>query len=431
MRRPRARRDPDAVEDPARRPGARRARTDRVVVPPGTRAAPSPTSRPRAARSTRRTARPATASAPTGTENGPSLQGVGPASVDFMLRTGRMPLANPADQPVRGEPKFTPGQIEALIAYVASIAPGGEPIPTVDTSAGDLALGAEVFLNDCAACHGAGASGDSVGGGQIAPSLYPADPTEIGEAVRIGPGLMPRFGPETIDQHELDSLAAYLRVAPRQRRRGRAAARPRGRRGRGARRGRGGSRHPDPGAPAHGGEAMKRAERAAASPSSSRSCRRSRCFVVYVRGGNPQAEGALLALALGGVGAGLLIWATRLMPHIRDETQPRSKTAARHRGRSRGGGRDDGSRRRGDPATAIPVAAVARRGRGARPRRADPDPLARTLARRLAPAHEVDRRARVSSSPTVRRSRPRPWRSARSRPSSPRGSRARPTRRRY
>jgi len=50
-------------------------------------------------------------------------------------------------------------------------------------------------------------------------------------------------------------------------------------------------------------------------------------FVVYVRGGNPQAEGALLALALGGVGIGLLVWAKRLMPHIRDETQPRSKTA--------------------------------------------------------------------------------------------------------
>jgi len=145
-----------------------------------------------------------------GTENGPSLQGVGPASVDFMLRTGRMPLANPADQSVRGEPKFTPAEIDALIAYVASIAPGGEPIPTVDTSAGDLALGAQVFLNNCAGCHGAGASGDSIGGGQIAPSLDPADPTEIGEAVRIGPGLMPRFGPETIDQHELDSLAAYL-----------------------------------------------------------------------------------------------------------------------------------------------------------------------------------------------------------------------------
>jgi len=28
--------------------------------------------------------------------------------------------------------------------------------------------------------------------------------------VRIGPGVMPRFGEETLDQHQLDSLAAYL-----------------------------------------------------------------------------------------------------------------------------------------------------------------------------------------------------------------------------
>lgn len=145
-----------------------------------------------------------------GTTNGPSLLGSGPAAVDFMLRTGRMPLANPADQPERGDPRFTPAQIDALIAYISSIAPGGEPIPSVDVAAGALALGAQVFLNNCAGCHGAGASGDSVGGGQIAPSLYPADPTEIAEAVRIGPGVMPNFGSETIDQAELDSLAAYL-----------------------------------------------------------------------------------------------------------------------------------------------------------------------------------------------------------------------------
>ena len=145
-----------------------------------------------------------------GTANGPSLQNLGPAAVDFMLSTGRMPLANPGDQPVRAEPKFTPEQTAAIVAYVETIAPGGEPIPTVDPAAGDLARGAEVFLNTCAGCHGAGATGDSVGGGQIAPTINPADPTQIGEAIRIGPGVMPRFGPETIDQADLDSLAAYL-----------------------------------------------------------------------------------------------------------------------------------------------------------------------------------------------------------------------------
>jgi ubiquinol-cytochrome c reductase iron-sulfur subunit len=37
--------------------------------------------------------------------------------------------------------------------------------------------------------------------------------------------------------------------------------------------------------------------------------------VVYWRGGQPQAEGVLLAIILGGIGAGLALWAQRFMPH--------------------------------------------------------------------------------------------------------------------
>jgi ubiquinol-cytochrome c reductase cytochrome c subunit len=145
-----------------------------------------------------------------GTASGPSLAGVGPASVDFMLSTGRMPLANPADQSERGDPKFSPTQIAAIVTYLEALVPGGEPIPTVDTSQGDLVRGAAVFLENCAGCHGAGGSGDSVGGGQIAPSLTAADPVQIAEAIRVGPGVMPRFGPETLDQADVDSIARYL-----------------------------------------------------------------------------------------------------------------------------------------------------------------------------------------------------------------------------
>jgi ubiquinol-cytochrome c reductase iron-sulfur subunit len=36
--------------------------------------------------------------------------------------------------------------------------------------------------------------------------------------------------------------------------------------------------------------------------------------VVYVLGGQPQIEGVLLAVALGGVGAALILWGTRLLP---------------------------------------------------------------------------------------------------------------------
>jgi ubiquinol-cytochrome c reductase iron-sulfur subunit len=37
--------------------------------------------------------------------------------------------------------------------------------------------------------------------------------------------------------------------------------------------------------------------------------------VVYWRGGQPQLEGVLLALVLGGIGAGVALWAQRFLPH--------------------------------------------------------------------------------------------------------------------
>jgi len=45
--------------------------------------------------------------------------------------------------------------------------------------------------------------------------------------------------------------------------------------------------------------------------------------VVYFAGGQPQLEATFLALALGGVGAGLIIWAKELMAGIRDRTEDR------------------------------------------------------------------------------------------------------------
>ncbi len=146
----------------------------------------------------------------TGTDLGPSLEGVGTASVHFYLSTGRMPLANPGDQPNRRPPVYDDAEIAALIAYLEPVVEGGPDIPSVDIAGADLSRGSELFLNNCAACHGAGASGDSIGGGQIAPSLLDPTAQQIVEAIRIGPGLMPRWNERTIPADDADAVAAYL-----------------------------------------------------------------------------------------------------------------------------------------------------------------------------------------------------------------------------
>jgi len=54
----------------------------------------------------------------------PSLIGVGAASVDFQVATGRMPMADMSQQAMRKEPVYNEAEVAALAAYVASLAPG-------------------------------------------------------------------------------------------------------------------------------------------------------------------------------------------------------------------------------------------------------------------------------------------------------------------
>jgi ubiquinol-cytochrome c reductase cytochrome c subunit len=145
-----------------------------------------------------------------GTSQGPSLLSAGPAVVNFMLSTGRMPLANPQAQPQRQRPVFSEEQIRSIVAFVDSISQGGTRIPTIDVATGSLSLGQQGYETNCAACHGSAGSGDSIGGNQIAPALDAATTLQIAEAIRVGPGPMPRFGPRTIDQRTLDSIVRYI-----------------------------------------------------------------------------------------------------------------------------------------------------------------------------------------------------------------------------
>ena len=145
-----------------------------------------------------------------GTADGPALTQVGAAGADFMLRTGRMPLPGPGQDVRRSTPAFDDAQIRALVAYVASLG-DGPAIPSVQVEgATDIAAGRAAYVATCAACHGAGASGDAVGGGAIAPPLLGTAPTQVGEAIRTGPGAMPRFDEHQVSDAQLSQIAAYL-----------------------------------------------------------------------------------------------------------------------------------------------------------------------------------------------------------------------------
>jgi ubiquinol-cytochrome c reductase cytochrome c subunit len=141
------------------------------------------------------------------TRMAPSLIGVGAGPVDFYLSTGRMPLENPHEEPLRTTPLYSREQIRALVAFVSSF--GGPPAPTADPASGDLAIGFHDFTLDCAGCHQIVARG-GLTIGAIVPELQSATPRQVAEAVRMGPYVMPHFDSRQIDQHALDSIARYV-----------------------------------------------------------------------------------------------------------------------------------------------------------------------------------------------------------------------------
>ena len=145
-----------------------------------------------------------------GSAGGPSLQDAGEAGAYYYLSTGRMPLNSPDEQPTRKEPAYTPHQIDALVAYVASLG-DGPSLPDVDLSGADLADGGLVYRANCQACHSASGSGGALSYGRAAPRLADATPSQVGAAVRTGPGQMPVFGRDIITAADLNDLALYVR----------------------------------------------------------------------------------------------------------------------------------------------------------------------------------------------------------------------------
>ncbi|MHB1487108.1 MAG: cytochrome bc1 complex diheme cytochrome c subunit [Acidimicrobiales bacterium] len=145
-----------------------------------------------------------------GTQRGPNLLGLGTATIDFWVSTGRMPLADSSAQAIRKPPRFNRSETLAIDNYVNSLSPGGQAIPTVDIANSNLAQGGDLFTLNCAGCHTITGAGDALANGTYAPSLSQATPTQIVEALRTGPGNMPRFAPGSISNQQANDIAKYV-----------------------------------------------------------------------------------------------------------------------------------------------------------------------------------------------------------------------------
>ena len=147
-----------------------------------------------------------------GTTNGPTLLGVGAASVHFQVATGRMPLAAPGAQAMAKDPQYTADETAQLAAYVASLAPG-PAIPTaeqLDYEDADIAEGGVLFRVNCAQCHQAAGQGGALTQGKYAPSLMEATPQELYEAMVSGPQSMPVFSNGTLPVEDKKAIIAYV-----------------------------------------------------------------------------------------------------------------------------------------------------------------------------------------------------------------------------
>jgi ubiquinol-cytochrome c reductase cytochrome c subunit len=150
-----------------------------------------------------------------GTQYGPPLVGVGAAAVDFQVGTGRMPMARPGAQAEKKEVVYTPEEISAMAAFVASLGPGPaiperEAYDTSDVDNESVVRGGEFFRTNCTACHNFAAVGGALPGGKYAPSLDGVSNKHIYEALLTGPQQMPVFSNGVLKPSEKRDIIAYL-----------------------------------------------------------------------------------------------------------------------------------------------------------------------------------------------------------------------------
>jgi ubiquinol-cytochrome c reductase cytochrome c subunit len=146
-----------------------------------------------------------------GTEDAPTLIGVGAASVDFQVGTGRMPMAASGPQAEEKPVQFTEEQIAALATWVASLGPGPAiPDERYLQGDGDLAVGAELFRINCAMCHNVAGAGGALTQGKFAPGVIGVSAKHVYEAMITGPQNMPVFNDANISPEDKSAIITYL-----------------------------------------------------------------------------------------------------------------------------------------------------------------------------------------------------------------------------
>jgi ubiquinol-cytochrome c reductase cytochrome c subunit len=147
------------------------------------------------------------------TDRGPSLIGIGEASVYFQTSTGRMPAVVQGAQEKKKPAVLTPEQVDQVAAYVQDNG-GGTEMPKERGAAlqGDNpARGGELFRFNCASCHNFTGRGGALSSGKSAPALDNVDEAAMYAAMLSGPQNMPRFSERQLTPVEKKDIIAYVK----------------------------------------------------------------------------------------------------------------------------------------------------------------------------------------------------------------------------
>jgi ubiquinol-cytochrome c reductase cytochrome c subunit len=141
----------------------------------------------------------------------PDLRHVGPAAVTFWVDSGRMPATNQDTgsgslEPPRRVPRLSMHQAEAIAAWIDSLSTTANYpfVPAVNLKGASVSDGAALFALNCAACHTITGDGDALAYNTFSPSLRHVPSFEVAEAIRTGPGNMPRFSGNLSDAQVRD-----------------------------------------------------------------------------------------------------------------------------------------------------------------------------------------------------------------------------------